>query len=170
MRLSTRFFIFGLIFWSFIAVAADPTPVCLSYGKPLEVNNAQVLHWKRTTRNQFRERGNVQGKIVEIYSDKNGHDHFSVLIGRKQEDTIEFIYNQDFGALPDLREGMNVQACGDYITATAQSGPYPPSPDGAIIHWIHMNPKGRGHDPGFLMIDGRLYGQEIDKAGPRRRR
>ena len=62
---------------------------------------------------------------------------------------------------------MSIEACGDYITSTAQSGPYPPSPDGAILHWVHMNPAGRGHDAGFLAINGTLYGQDAANAGPK---
>ena len=37
-----------------------------------------------------------------------------------------------------------------HITSTAQSGPYPASPDGAILHWVHMNPQSKGHPPGLL--------------------
>jgi hypothetical protein len=102
--------------------------------------------------------------VVAVYSDKTGHDHFAAQIGKEKGDIIELIYNQDFGVLPDVQPGMKVQACGDYITATAQSGPYPPSPAGAIIHWLHMNPRGRGHDDGFLAINGRLYGQNAENA------
>ena len=144
---------------------ADQAPVCLSYGKNLAVNNSQVLHWKRTTNNQFRERGHVQGTVLQVYNDKNGHSHFQVQLGNQGDDTIEVIYNQDFGVLPAVHSGMNAEACGDYITSTAQSGPYPASPDGAILHWVHMNPSGRGHDAGYLMLDGTLYGQDAEHAG-----
>lgn len=138
-----------------------PPPECPAYDRDLPINNRQVLHWKRTTKNQFRERGHVSGEVIDVYSDKNGHAHFSVQIGRYERDTIEVIYNFDFGRIPKIREGMQVQACGDYITSTAKSGPYPASPDGAILHWVHMNPRDKGHVPGYLMIDGRLYGQEL---------
>ena len=166
-------FLFSAIAWAGFAgpgvYAADPVPVCLAYGKPLAINNQQVLHWKRTTPNQFRERANIQGVIVEVYPDKNGHEHFAIQIGKYEEDRIEVIYNQDFGALPDrLQEGSLVQACGDYITSTAPSGPYPASPDGALVHWVHMNPSGRGHDPGFITIDGVLYGQDVEHAPPKK--
>jgi hypothetical protein len=173
MRLGVRF---GVLFvgWIFllssqVSLAADEIPECLAYGRPLSVNNDQVLHWKRTTGNQFRERGNIRGVVVEVLPDRRTHDHFTIKIGKRDYDTVEVIYNTDFGQIPDPQIGMVVQACGDYITATAQSGPYPPSPAGAIIHWLHMNPRGRGHDPGFLVMDGVLYGQEADRAPPRRR-
>ncbi len=158
------------LYWTASGFAGNAVPNCPAYGKNLEVNNQQALHWRRTTPNQFRERAHVKGNVVYIYPDRNGHEHFEIQIGREREDAIEVIYNSDFGALPDVREGMVVEACGDYITSTAQSGPYPPSPAGAIIHWIHMNPKGRGHEPGFLMIDGALYGQDAEHAGPGRGR
>lgn len=151
------------------AAAEAPAPVCPAYGRPLPINNEQILHWKRTTPNQFRERGNVKGVVTRIFPDKTNHDHFEIAIGKRYEDVIEVIYNSDFGQIPQVKPGDVIQACGDFIVATAQSGPYPPSPSGAIIHWIHMNPSGKGHDPGFLMINGALYGQDATHAGPGRR-
>ena len=147
--------------------ADDVIPECLAYGRHLPDNTQQVLHWKRTTSNQFQERGHVSGVVSAVYPDKNGHEHFQISMGRRAEDTLEIIYNSDFGQIPSVQIGMRVEACGDYITSTARSGPYPPSPDGAILHWVHMNPKGRGHDAGYLVLDGKLYGQEVDNAGPK---
>lgn len=144
--------------------AADEAPVCMAYKKPLAVNSDQVLHWKRTTQNQFQERGNVVGTVTQIFPDRSGHEHFEILIGRQAEDVIEVIYNSDFGKIPQVKVGDNVQACGDFIVATAQSGPYPPSPSGAIIHWIHKSPKPDRHPHGFLMINGTLYGQDLTNA------
>lgn len=150
------------------AFAFNGVPVCPAYGKPLEINNQQVLHWKRTTQNQFRERGNIKGTITRIFDERKTHAHFEIAIGRYEDDVVEVIYNQDFGRLQSasLKPGMTVQACGDFIVATAPSGPYPASPSGAIIHWVHTNPSGRGHDPGFLVIDGVIYGQDTANAGP----
>lgn len=148
-----------LAFTGSFAQAGDPDTQCQAYGRPLAVNNQQVLHWKRTTPNQFKERANVQGRVVRIFPDRNGHDHFEIQIGSQRGDVIELVYNQDFGILPDrIMPGMEVQACGDYITSTAQSGPYPPSPSGAIVHWLHVNPRGNGHEHGFLMIQGTVFG------------
>jgi hypothetical protein len=144
-------------------------PSCPAYGRDLPINNEQVIHWKRNTPNQFRERANISGKVVQVFPDTNGHEHFVIQIGKQADDTIEVIYNKDFGAMPEPPMGASVQACGDYITATARSGPYPPSPVGAIIHWVHMNPRGRGHDPGFVVMDGVLYGMDAENAGPRDR-
>lgn len=155
------------LFTSSLGFADDVVPQCLAYGRPLPINNDQALHWKRTTPNQFQERAHVSGVVSNVYPDKNGHEHFQLNIGKHGEDTVEIIYNQDFGAVPPVRVGTRVEACGDFITSTAQSGPYPPSPDGAIVHWVHMNPKGKGHDAGFLVVDGKLCGQDAEHAGPK---
>jgi hypothetical protein len=155
------------IFLPSSAIAADAIPDCIAYGRPLPVNNAQVLHWKRTTPNQFRERAHIQGTLQTLYADHSGHHHWQVQIGSQTQDTIEVIYNEDFGAIPTPQVGMNIEACGDFITATAQSGPNPPSPDGAIVHWVHMNPSSSGHLPGYLVVDGTLCGQDPSQAGPK---
>ena len=83
-------------------------------------------------------------------------------------DTLEIIFSQCDGTLPVLHAGMKVEACGDYITATDQSGHNAPSPDRAILHWVHKNlpvdlcghnyGDGGGHDSGYLAIDGQVYG------------
>jgi hypothetical protein len=164
----SAFGLIGLLLAAGAQAETTAAPECLAYGRALPVNNSQVLHWKRTTKNQFRERGNIQGTVTEILADRNGHAHFVIQIGKQKEDTIEVIYNEDFGKMPTPKIGAQVQACGDYITSTAQSGPYPASPAGAIIHWVHMNPSGRGHDAGFTMVDGVLYGMDAEHAGPRR--
>ena len=172
-----KFFIAALLFptWVF---SAEVVPACIAYNHPIPVNNSQVLHWKRTTSNQFQERGHIQGTLSVVYPDRNGHKHMQVQIGHalsastflNSEDVIEVIYNEDFGKLPKLQTGMVVEACGDYITSTAQSGPYPPSPDGAIVHWVHMNPSHVGHPAGYLVLDGVIYGQNVAGAGKKRRR
>ncbi|MGK5090317.1 DUF3465 domain-containing protein [Bdellovibrionota bacterium FG-2] len=138
---------------------ADAIPNCMSGTKVLENNNEQVLIWKSNTANQFLARAHVAGPITRLFADKNGHNHFEIQLGTGTDETLEVIYNKSFGTLPKLHLGMEVEACGDYITSTAQAGSYPPSPDGAIIHWIHRNPSGHGHDSGYLAIDGTLYGQ-----------
>ncbi len=134
-------------------------PTCMAKGQVLENNNEQVLIWKKSTANQFLARGHVSGTVTQLFPDHSGHNHFEILIGTGPDDTLEVIYNQSFGKLPAIHLGMEVEACGDYITSTAQSGSYAPSPDGAIIHWIHRNPSGHGHDSGYLAIDGVTYGQ-----------
>lgn len=141
---------------------------CMANGVPIAVNNEQVLEWKKNTPNQFRERGHVSGVVARLFPNKNHHNHFEIQIGSSPKEGLEVVYNMDFGPLPAVQIGMKVEACGDYITSTDQAGPYPPSPSGAIIHWVHVNPSGRGHDSGYLMIDGVLYGQDESQARRRR--
>lgn len=141
---------------------------CMANGVPISLNNEQVLEWKKSTPNQFRERGHVSGVVARVFPNKNHHNHFEIQIGSRPNDGLEVVYNMHFGPLPEIQTGMKVEACGDYITSTDQAGPYPPSPSGAIIHWVHVNPSGRGHDSGYLMIDGVLYGQDESQARRRR--
>lgn len=141
------------------AIAADKTLDCLDKSQPVPIDNAEVLNWKDSTNNQFLARAHIEGTLTKVYPQKSGHTHFEVKIGPKPTDTIEAVYNNSFGKLPALKSNMKIEACGDYITSTQETPQYPPSPDGAIIHWIHRNPKPSGHDSGFLMIDGVPYGQ-----------
>lgn len=139
---------------------SQAAPDCLdTSGNAVPVNNSQVMQWEYNTPNQFLARGHVQGTFVQSYADENGHNHFELQIGSDPADTIEIVYNIDFGALPELQAGMQIEACGDYITSTAQAGSYPPSPDRAIIHWVHRNPSSHGHPSGYVDINGVLYGQ-----------
>jgi len=147
--------------------SSDAIPECLGDNGPIGVINDQVIQWKTSTRNQFLARGHVKGTVRQVYPDHSGHHHFELSIGNNQSDTIEVIYNEDFGATPDIAIGMDVEACGDYITSIAQSGPYPPSPDGAIIHWVHRAPNPQRHASGFIVVNGTLYGQDAGNAGPK---
>lgn len=160
MRFTAKYLLAGFVFFSVAAAAGDQLPTCPARGQDLAVNNEQVLMWKKSTPNQYLSRAHIQGRVVKVYSDKSGHDHFSVQIGTHAEDTVEVIYNQSFGAIPDVRDGMITEACGDYITSNKQAGHYPPSPDGAIVHWVHYNPGNRDkiHESGYLALDGKVYG------------
>jgi len=93
--------------------------------------------------------------------------HVKVKIGNGSRDTIEVVYNNAFGALPRIQAGMITEVCGDYITARAKAGPYPPSPEGAIIHWVHINSRGGEHEDGFFRIDGVVYGNRPSEVGGR---
>ncbi len=128
-------------------------------GKELPAINEQVLQWKASTPNQFLARGHVTGVIQNIYPIRNGHYHFQAQIGPKLTDTIEVIYNISFGQINNIVPGLSVEACGDYITSTAPTQTYQPSPDGAIIHWIHRSPDQHRHASGYLIINNILYGQ-----------
>lgn len=140
---------------------------CLAGGQTLNINNQVIIQWKSTTRNQYRNRAHIQGVLIKNYPDKTGHDHFEVQIGSNPTDTVEVIYNEEFGTIPEVKAGARFEACGDYITSNATSGGYPASPDGAIVHWVHQSPDPGRHDSGFLMINGVLYGQNADGAGPK---
>lgn len=144
---------------------ADTAPDCIDRGVALPVNNDQVIQWETSTRNQFLARAHVAGPVLKTYPDQTGHHHFEIQLGATA--TLEVIFNEDFGAVPAIRPGMQVEACGDYITSSAPSGPYPASPDGAIIHWVHASPDPSRHPSGYLMIDGTLYGQDTSNAGPK---
>lgn len=151
-----------------VNVAPGQEPACETGGADLGINNSQILQWKKSTRNSFEARGHVKGPLTRLYSDRNGHAHFQIQIGNSSGETLEVIYNEAFGSLPDdIEVGVTVEACGDYITSNSRSGPYPASPDGAIIHWVHMNPQHSGHPSGFLIIGGVLFGMDAKNAGPK---
>jgi len=140
-------------------IQADLTqpPPCLNDdGSTLAQNDNQVISWETTTRNQFLARAHVVGQIENIYANETGHAHFSIGLGNGHS-TLEVIYNLSFGELPRLTPGMNVEACGDYITSNAAAGGYQASPDGAIIHWIHKSDNEK-HKSGYLSINGVTYG------------
>jgi hypothetical protein len=128
---------------------------CLSNGKPIDVINEQVIQWKANTANAFLARARIQGTVDQVFPDHSGHRHFSLKIGPNPTDHIEVIYNLSFGNLPVPTIGMTAEACGDYITSIAQTGAYPPSPDGGIIHWVHRSP--HGHEAGYVILNGIKY-------------
>lgn len=147
--------LFLSLFLSLSSYAQD----CTDFNhKSINMNNEQVLVWKANTVNGYLNRGYVKGVITNIYRN-NGHSHFAIDIDRVKGGDIEIIYNDRFGALPELVVGNNVVACGDYITAN--KGSSLPSPMGAIVHWVHYNPGDRDggkHPHGFVIINGKLYG------------
>lgn len=153
--LKRNWFIVTLV--SLMSCGAFALPQCLdNSGRVLEVNNDQVLQWKSSTNKNYHARGHVQGPVTRQYADETGHTHFEMQIGNSSNDTIEIIYNQSFGALPDISEGMTAEVCGDYITTgTTGRGA---SPDGAIIHWVHTATGSETHPSGYVALDGVAYG------------
>ena len=167
-----RALLWALALASMPAAFADTIPTCLNkQGNPIaQPNNDQVLAWKQSTPNTYLDRGYISGTLVTVFNSNPSHLHLDVSLSRKggngKANDIEVIYNVEFGQTPpDLHPGMEVIACGDYITSNQQNGPYPPSPLDAILHWVHKAMNDR-HEDGFLMIDGRLYGQQ--DAPPRK--
>lgn len=130
---------------------------CMDHGKTLDVNNDQALQWRDHQSSGFHARALISGTVDEVFSDQTGHRHFSVKIGPNPNDHIEVIYKESFGQMPMPVVGDNAEACGDYIVATQSNGGYPPSPDGALVHWVHKSPNGR-HDSGFVILNGKVYG------------
>lgn len=155
---------FALVFFSSLnAFAYVPLPGNLhcvgDSHDAIEFNNPQVMQWKASTADQFHARGLVQGTVTQVYPNKTGHTHFAINIDSAGGGDIEIIYNDEFGALPALKPGMVVSACGDYITVGPKARL--PSPMGAIIHWVHFNPGNRDggvHPSGFLVINNQAYG------------
>ena len=140
------------------AAGATDAPPCLDHGSPLQMNDQQVIDWKHTSKNQFHARAHIQGKLTQLYRDKTGHHHFQMQIEATTPDSIEVIYNEDFGTVPPLTVGASIEACGDYITSNQNAGGYSASPDGAIVHWLHKSTN-NSHDSGYLIIDGVVTGQ-----------
>jgi len=130
---------------------------CDDHGQPMSINNTQVLQWKTSKPNGFLARGYIQGSVDDIFADLTGHHHFSVKIGSGPQDHVEVIYQLNFGAMPEPKLGDQVTACGDFINSYAQNNGYQPSPDGAIVHWVHRSPSS-SHDSGFVILNGTLYG------------
>ncbi len=161
MRLSmkSKNLFFCLIFSAFSSTIAWAAPnideTCLDHGKTLEVINTQVLSWKASTANAFLARARISGVVDQVFPDHSGHRHFSLKIGPQANDHIEVIYNLSFGQLPTPEIGATAEACGDYITSISQTGSYPPSPDRAIIHWVHRSP--HGHESGYVILNGTKY-------------
>ena len=152
----------SLVFLTLLAAFAhaDNVPNCIdAKGKILPVNNAQVIGWKATSKNQYHDRGHIKGELVKAYSDATHHHHWKVQIGDTATETIEVVYNEEFGGVPQVEPGSSIEACGDYITSNKKSGPYPASPDGAIVHWVHMSTNSN-HPSGFMVVDGTLCGQD----------
>jgi hypothetical protein len=148
----------ALLLASSVSAGSPAFPNCLDQTAVLPVNNEQVLQWKQTSPNGVKRRGHVTGIVTRSFNDRSGHAHFEIKIGKLATDTLEVIYNKEFGALPPIREFMNIEACGDYITSNRPNGGFPASPSGAIIHWIHKSDNVAKHESGYLAIDGTLYG------------
>lgn len=150
--------IIGIVFsyQVFSSTVNLPQEDCKDHGKLISVMNEQALKWKSEV-NGFHARALISGTVDEVFPDHSGHRHFSLKIGPNNEDHIEVIYNESFGAMPLAQVGDSAEACGDYIVSSQQTGGYPASPDGAIVHWVHKSPHA-SHDDGFVVLNGILYG------------
>ena len=170
MRNYTNFTAMFLLFWgqaTFTSTFAESLPHCLSQdGNELPIDNNSVLNLEHTTQNQYKTQSHVAGVVSDVYPDHSGHQHFAIKFNGN-EGQIEVIYNTVFGSLPAIRIGMPIEACGEYITSNAATSQYPASSNGAIIHWVHINPnQGKdSHPSGFLVVNNTLCGQDATHAG-----
>ena len=159
LRIRSRIHLVSIFLFLFTTATALASPPCPDgMGGELAINNEQVLTWKKSTPNQFLSRAKVKGVVQDLYPARRTHYHFQMKIGPKETDTLEVIYNISFGEINRIVPGMNVVACGDYITSNAPTDVYQPSPDGAIIHWLHRSPRPNRHPHGYLELDGVVYG------------
>jgi hypothetical protein len=150
----------SLVVFCGTAFAAQTAPVCMGHGQVMPVNNAQIAKFKTTTPNGYHDRGHVSGKVTAVFKNATGHNHFEITLdGVATPTTLEVVYDMKFGGLSPIAPGMQIEACGDYITANAFFHGYKPSPDGAIIHWVHRADHG-GHDAGFVIVNGEVFGQK----------
>jgi len=148
------------LFFSFSAQAQlSELPKCEDKsGQALPIDNSRVVNFKAITPNQFQERARVEGRVVRILGSRPSHAHFEIQIGPRPQDTLEVVFNLDFGR-PQPKVGDDVEACGDYITSNAPTPRYKPSPSGAIIHWVHENSRGGSHPDGYIVLnDSFMYG------------
>ncbi len=147
---------------SFAFIPNAKTPICLDGHDELSVDNARALRFKTEQKNGALTRAYISGKVISAPSKQNDHDHFAISIGSGSTDTVEVIYNKEFGGMPDVQAGDDIIVCGDFINSFARTGHYQPSPEGAIIHWVHFNPGERAnsmdHAHGFILLGKDLVG------------
>ena len=124
----------------------------------LPIDNEEVVQFKKSTPSGYHDRAHVKGTVTNVFKSQTGHSHFEITL-LSTNTTLEVIYSMSFGGLTPIVPGLVVEACGDYITANEWNGGYKPSPDGAIIHWVHRS-NNRKHDHGYLVINGELFGQK----------
>ena len=129
--------------------------------------NAQVIDWKKSTPNQYTARALIQGDVVQVGTAGTDKDHLHFVVdldgnSKTSDDQIEGVFNNEFGNLHEtIHVGSLVTICGDYITSNVKTARYKPSPQGAIIHWLHYNPGNRDggkHKDGFVLINGKAIG------------
>jgi hypothetical protein len=148
-----------------VAAWAQP-PACMDHGQQLPVDNDRVLELKKSAPLGRSIRAHVSGHVTRVFPDRTNshgtvHDHFEIQIGEGDKAVLEVVYSEDFGAMPEPREGAQVEACGDFINSYARNSGYDPSPSGAIIHWVH-NTDTPSHDAGYVYMDNVLYGYGRD--------
>jgi len=159
---------------SSVALAApSPLNCTLRSGEQMQVNNEQVLQWKKTSATEFvRSRAHITGSVVkqlpplkssarrfEREPDKflKLHQRYEVQIGPNKNDVVELFYNGRYEPRPALQAGDKVEACGEFVadaTSSSKGGPV------AIVYWVHAA-KMYPHVEGFLHSNGKTFGREV---------
>lgn len=137
---------------------AAGAPPCLSDGRNLDINDSQVLEWETSTAPEFHGRAHVSGPITRVFPDLHGHQHFLVQIGPEPTAGVEIVFDTEEGKIDDLAPGEQAEACGDFINTTGEEGHG--AYTSAIIHWVHAPFRHSSHDPGFVIVNGVLYGMD----------
>lgn len=134
----------------------DSAPPCLAAGQVLGINDSQVLGWETSTEPEFHGRAHVSGPIVRVYPDMTNHQHFLVQIGPEPTDTVEIVFDVEFGRINGLAPGEQVEACGDFINTSGEEGHG--SYTSSIVHWVHEPFGYSRHEAGYTRVNGVLYG------------
>jgi hypothetical protein len=139
-------------------------PPCLDHGTVLPADNARIVLLKKTAEVGKTIRAHASGRVSRVFPDQHNshgttHVHFEIRLDNQPDPSavLEVVYSEDDGLMPNPAPGAQVEACGDFINASAPNGGYGASPSGAIIHWVHQTDT-PNHDAGFVVMDGVLYG------------
>ncbi|MBU6374684.1 MAG: DUF3465 domain-containing protein, partial [Bdellovibrionales bacterium] len=133
-----------------LAKTSEIPPCNARDGSALKIDNSRALVFRNTTPNQFAERARVEGRVSRIFPGNPEHQHFEIQIGPGPQDILEVVFNLDFGR-PEVKQGDQIEACGDYITSNAPTDRYEASPSGALVHWVHENARGGSHPDGYIV-------------------
>lgn len=132
--------------------------ICKSGDDVLPFNEGQVIEWLSSKgQKRFISRAHIQGIIVRMIEDRQNHIHLEVDMDtdlNTKTDRVEVIFNTNFGTLPQFRPNDPIIACGDFVLDKY-------SPLKGVIHWLHLNPKNKGHEHGFLVINGVMVGHKL---------
>lgn len=162
--------LFALIFSVSALAAPAPLNCPQRSGQPMDVNNDQVLQWKKKSATEFvRSRAHITGSVVKVVPPGKGiniekdsdkfhkrHQRYQVQIGPEKTDTIDVFYNGRYGPRPALKKGDKIEACGEFA---ADSSPRTGEPF-AVVYWVHAA-RLFPHTEGFMTSRGKVFGREI---------
>jgi hypothetical protein len=135
-------------------MAFSRIPVCYNNKDKVLTENHQAINLRDFMENGFKTRALLEGTLIRVLANSQGHTHLEVDLDndfQTSDDRIEVIYNNEYGELPEVKNGDHLIACGDFILDTY-------SPFKAIIHWLHKSPNIRKHNDGFLAINNIVFG------------